>query len=85
MRCYRQLHQNLRPGEQVRWVKIPQSLGDANPYDILRSIVDELKPERADTSKVKEPECVSIAWSADGQTLFGGFTDDLVRVWSVVS
>ncbi|KAH9935512.1 WD40-repeat-containing domain protein [Fomitopsis serialis] len=31
------------------------------------------------------PECVSIAWSADGQTLFGGFTDDLVRVWTVVS
>jgi len=28
---------------------------------------------------------VSIAWSADGQTLFGGFTDDLVRVWSVIS
>jgi len=50
-----------------------------------KSIVDELKPERADTTKIKEPECVSIAWSSDGQTLFGGFTDDLVRVWSVVS
>jgi len=53
--------------------------------DIFRSIVDELKPERSDTSKVKEPVCMSIAWSADGQTLFGGFTDDLVRVWSVIS
>lgn len=53
--------------------------------EILRSIVDELKPERSDNSKVKEPVCVSIAWSADGQTLFGGFTDELVRVWSVIS
>ncbi|KAH9993630.1 guanine nucleotide binding protein beta subunit [Russula vinacea] len=33
----------------------------------------------------REPECVSIAWSADGQTLFGGFTDNLVRVWTVSS
>ena len=48
-----------------------------------RSIVDELKPDFAQGTR--EPECVSIAWSADGQTLFGGFTDDLVRVWTVVS
>ncbi|KAI9062937.1 guanine nucleotide binding protein beta subunit [Trametes sanguinea] len=50
-----------------------------------KSIVDELKPDFAQSSKAREPECVSIAWSADGQTLFGGFTDDLVRVWTVVS
>ena len=50
-----------------------------------RSIVDELKPDFAQTSNAREPEFVSIAWSADGQTLFGGFTDDLVRVWTVVS
>lgn len=85
MRCHRQLHQNIRPGEQVRRVTAIQPAGNANPCDVLRSIVDELKPERSDTSKVKEPVCVSIAWSADGQTLFGGFTDDLVRVWNVTS
>ena len=50
-----------------------------------RSIVDELKPDFSQTASTREPECVSIAWSADGQTLFGGFTDDLVRVWTVVS
>ncbi|OSD06842.1 guanine nucleotide binding protein beta subunit [Trametes coccinea BRFM310] len=50
-----------------------------------KSIVDELKPDFAQSSKAREPECVSIAWSADGQTLFGGFTDNLVRVWTVVS
>lgn len=52
----------------------------------FRSIVDELKPDFLDVGeKSREPECVSIAWSADGQTLFGGFTDNLVRVWTVSS
>ena len=50
-----------------------------------RSIVDELKPDFAQNAGAQEPECVSLAWSADGQTLFGGFSDDLVRVWTVVS
>ena len=51
-----------------------------------RSIVDELKPDFVDVgANSREPECVSIAWSADGQTLFGGFTDHLVRVWTVSS
>ncbi|EUC54970.1 guanine nucleotide-binding protein subunit beta-like protein [Rhizoctonia solani AG-3 Rhs1AP] len=51
-----------------------------------KSIVDELKPEYASTGKTgREPECVSLAWSSDGQTLFGGFSDDLVRVWTVSS
>ena len=60
------------------------SASDTN-YFSCRSIVDELKPDFAQTTNAREPECVSIAWSADGQTLFGGFTDDLVRVWTVVS
>ena len=51
-----------------------------------KSKVDELKPEGMEKGKKsQEPYCVSLAWSADGQTLFGGFTDDLVRVWAVVS
>ena len=52
----------------------------------FRSIVDELKPDFVDVGKnSKEPECVSLAWSTDGQTLFGGFTDNLVRVWTVTA
>ena len=54
-------------------------------YRSIRSIVDELKPDFVEVGKdSREPECVSLAWSADGQTLFGGFTDNLVRVWTVV-
>jgi guanine nucleotide-binding protein subunit beta-2-like 1 protein len=35
--------------------------------------------------KSREPECVSLAWSADGQTLFAGYTDNLIRAWGVMS
>jgi guanine nucleotide-binding protein subunit beta-2-like 1 protein len=52
---------------------------------VARSIVDELKPTFDIGENSREPECVSIAWSADGQTLFGGFTDNHVRVWTVSS
>jgi len=51
-----------------------------------KSIVDELKPAFTETGEEgREPECVSIAWSADGQTLFAGFTDNAIRVWTVSS
>jgi hypothetical protein len=29
------------------------------------------------------PYCVSIAWSADGGTLFAGYTDGIIRVFTV--
>ena len=62
---------------------VPQILQNLN---FLRSIVDELKPAYTDVREdARQPECVSIAWSADGQTLFAGFTDNLLRVWTVVS
>ena len=49
-----------------------------------KSIVDELKPDFVDVGKnSREPEAVSLSWSADGQTLFAGFTDNAVRVWTV--
>jgi guanine nucleotide-binding protein subunit beta-2-like 1 protein len=33
--------------------------------------------------KVTAPACVSLAWSADGSTLFSGWTDNNIRVWEV--
>jgi len=27
--------------------------------------------------------CISLAWSADGRTLFAGYTDNVIRVWTV--
>lgn len=48
-----------------------------------KQVVAELVPETTEAARV--PECISLAWSADGQTLFGGFSDNSVRVWTVVS
>jgi len=37
-----------------------------------------LDPERI---KENNPTCISLAWSADGNTLFAGYTDGKIRVW----
>jgi len=51
-----------------------------------KSKVDELKPDYVEKGKKsQEPYCVSLAWSADGQTLFSGYTDNKVRAWGVMS
>merc|ERR1711944_379682 len=43
--------------------------------------VEELKPEVAGNG---DPlQCLSMAWSADGQTLFAGYSDNQIRVWQV--
>jgi guanine nucleotide-binding protein subunit beta-2-like 1 protein len=46
--------------------------------------VDELRPEFRPLGKKAVPiQCISLAWSADGQTLFAGYTDNIIRVWAV--
>lgn len=50
-----------------------------------RTLLDELKPEFATGGKAKDPEPVSLAWSADGQSLFAGYTDNLIRAWQVMT
>ncbi len=39
-----------------------------------KTVADEVKSEK---------QCTSLAWSADGQTLFAGFTDHQIRVFEV--
>lgn len=47
-------------------------------------MVDELRPEVvSQTSKAEPPQCLSLAWSTDGQTLFAGYSDNVIRVWQV--
>jgi len=35
------------------------------------------------TAKSPNPSPISLAWSADGSTLFAGYTDNNIRVWEV--
>merc|ERR1740127_247461 len=47
-------------------------------------IVDELNPEFPPVGKkAMVHHCISLCWSADGATLFSGYTDGNIRVWSV--
>ncbi len=49
-----------------------------------KSIVDELKPDFSGLGKKAQvPFCVSLAWSADGGTLYSGYTDGKIRIWGV--
>jgi guanine nucleotide-binding protein subunit beta-2-like 1 protein len=49
-----------------------------------KAVVDELRPEViSDAYKTDPPQCLSMAWSSDGQTLFAGYSDNLIRVWQV--
>eukprot|EP01063_Lacrimia_lanifica_P008202 TRINITY_DN152_c0_g2_i10.p2 TRINITY_DN152_c0_g2~~TRINITY_DN152_c0_g2_i10.p2 ORF type:complete len:342 (+),score=166.05 TRINITY_DN152_c0_g2_i10:61-1026(+) len=46
--------------------------------------VAELVPELPEMGrKAMKPECISLAWSADGSTLYSGYTDSTIRVWGV--
>merc|ERR1712033_124474 len=50
-----------------------------------KNMVEELKPEVPSSGNKPpvQPQCLSMAWSADGQTLFAGYSDNKIRVWAV--
>jgi len=46
-----------------------------------KSLVDEIHIDHL--SATGPVDCMSLAWSSDGQTLFAGYTDALIRVYDV--
>eukprot|EP01060_Flectonema_neradi_P008829 TRINITY_DN1631_c0_g1_i1.p1 TRINITY_DN1631_c0_g1~~TRINITY_DN1631_c0_g1_i1.p1 ORF type:complete len:318 (+),score=70.26 TRINITY_DN1631_c0_g1_i1:48-1001(+) len=49
-----------------------------------KQTVAELVPELPDMGRrAMKPECISLAWSADGSVLYSGYTDNTIRVWGV--
>ncbi|KAH8608862.1 WD domain [Trypanosoma vivax] len=45
-----------------------------------KDVIVELTPEAHGS---KPPQCQSIAWSADGSTLYSGHADNVIRIWTV--
>lgn len=48
-----------------------------------KNLVSEIKSVDLVETKDNAPAAISIAWSADGTTLFAGYTDNVVRVFEV--
>ena len=46
-------------------------------------IVDTLQPAEPEFGRM--PSCTCLAWSADGSTLFAGYSDNVIRVFAVTS
>jgi guanine nucleotide-binding protein subunit beta-2-like 1 protein len=45
-------------------------------------VVETLRPEEDSSGKI--PSCTCLAWSADGTTLFTGFSDHVIRVYVII-
>lgn len=50
-----------------------------------KNVVDDLNAHENEerSRKALVPHCTSLAWSADGATLFAGYSDTKIRVWAV--
>jgi len=50
-------------------------------------VVDTLRPAHYDemAASATVPHCTCLSWSADGSTLFAGYTDSKIRVYTVVT
>jgi guanine nucleotide-binding protein subunit beta-2-like 1 protein len=53
---------------------------DLESKNTVAELVPELPPMGR---KAMKPECISLAWSADGSLLYSGYTDNTIRVWGV--
>jgi guanine nucleotide-binding protein subunit beta-2-like 1 protein len=50
-------------------------------------VVDTLRPAHYDemSASATVPHCTCLSWSADGSTLFAGYSDSKIRVSTVVT
>jgi len=68
----------------IRYWLCAATAGTIKIWDLESKVcVDELKPELSQGKKAVPVNVTSLAWSADGSTLFAGYTDNIIRVWSV--
>ncbi|OMJ74109.1 hypothetical protein SteCoe_27057 [Stentor coeruleus] len=51
-----------------------------------KSLINEFTPEvfgKDGQTKIKSPSALSVAWSSNGDILYGGFTDGVIRAYAV--
>jgi len=53
---------------------------DLETKNVLANINKDF-PDFGVNTYIPKPGCLSIAWSTDGNTLYAGYTDNLIRVW----
>jgi len=56
-------------------------VGELRPEFVARVHAPSGNKQRP--SKAIPIQCISLAWSSDGFTLFAGYTDSVIRVWQV--
>jgi len=56
-------------------------LESKQPVSDLNKNFADFQPSATDPNAVIA--AISLAWSADGMTLFAGYTDNKIRVWEV--
>jgi len=58
---------------------------DLETKTLLANLTKDIPDFFGPNSNIKLPtvSCISLAWSADGRTLYSGYTDSVIRVWSV--
>jgi len=71
----------------IRYWLCAATASDIKIWDLeSKAIVNTLRPELKqpkDARKCVPIQCISLAWSGDGCTLFAGYTDNVIRVWQV--
>jgi len=71
----------------IRYWLCAATASDIKIWDLeSKAIVSTLRPELKqpkDPRKCVPIQCISLAWSGDGCTLFAGYTDSVIRVWQV--
>ena len=51
-----------------------------------KSLINEFTPEvfaKDGQTKIRPPAALSVAWSSNGDILYGGFTDGVIRAYAV--
>jgi len=71
----------------VRYWLCAATASDIKIWDLeSKQVVSVLRPDLKvfkDPKKCVPIQCISLAWSGDGCTLFAGYTDSVIRVWQV--